>query len=129
MTAMENAVMNWDRLERFTDGDIGETEELVALFLDQSEDIVTSLKTAQATSQTTEWKMAAHKLKGSAANMGAERMAKISAEAESVWEQDSHVKGRYVDDILVEQAELRRILDKLTAAKGSAKSLHEALLD
>ena len=124
-----NAVMNWERLERFTDGDVGETEELMALFVDQSEGIVTSLKTSQGTGQATEWKMAAHKLKGSAANMGAERMAKVSADAESAWEEGELTKSSYVEQIVVQQAELRRILDKLTAAKGSAKSLDEALLD
>lgn len=83
-----------DHLELFTDGDPDEEKELLDLFFEQTEMGVKELEENCANENAEEWKKAAHRLKGAAANLGAEPLSAECKIAEEDFEvnEDEKVK-------------------------------------
>lgn len=79
----EDGVIDWDRLALFTDGDLEEEKALIDLFVTYAEESLTDLHDAMTAADGEQWQKAAHKLKGSAANLGAQNLADICLEAEN----------------------------------------------
>lgn len=78
-------LVDWERLSMFTDGDAEEEKALVALFTNYSEETLEVLKGVAydpGVDASDVWTKAAHKLKGSAANFGAAKLADLCFDAE-----------------------------------------------
>lgn len=71
-----------DHLRQFTDGDPDEEKEFFDLFLSQAEQSMRDLENNCSDGYCEYWKKAAHKLKGSAANLGAEELSALCKDAE-----------------------------------------------
>lgn len=76
-TENENSGVAFDltRLELFTEGDLDEEKELLDIFFQQANLSIATLQEAQQCDDEHTWRLAAHKLKGSAANLGANGLA------------------------------------------------------
>lgn len=72
-------VLDRGHLDRYTLGDAALERELLNLFLDQTALSIAQLKSANSAS---EWKLASHSLKGSAAAIGATELNAIALELE-----------------------------------------------
>ena len=83
----------------FTDGDPDEEKELLNLFFEQTEIGVKELEENCANENAQEWKKAAHKLKGSAANLGARPMAAACKIAEEEFELNEDEKIKMLTEI------------------------------
>lgn len=81
-----------ERLEMFTDGDMEEEKELLDMFFEQAALSISALQEAQHSDDEDDWRAAAHKLKGSAANFGANGLADVCLTAEKSEECTSEVK-------------------------------------
>lgn len=92
--------IDMQHLEFFTDGDPEEEKELFDLFLEQSEETITQLRLGLENDDV--WHKAAHKMKGSAANMGANRLAELCKSAEIAGEEDTVDKPKMLDNIVDE---------------------------
>lgn len=79
--AIDSAAEVFDRqhLASYTLGDAGLERELLQLFMAQIEQSLGNLKSASSAS---EWKLASHTLKGSAAAMGASQINRLAAALE-----------------------------------------------
>lgn len=95
-----DTVIDWDHLAMFTDGDKDEEAELFEMFVGYAEQSLEALKSATGSDQNENWKKAAHKLKGSAANFGAVTFAEQCAEAESNAAADTQIKLEIIKKIL-----------------------------
>ena len=73
-------LVDFDRLQSFTDGDRLLEAELSALFLATAEGYLDGL--ALALNDTAAWRATAHSLKGAASNIGAVAVAELAAAAE-----------------------------------------------
>lgn len=74
--------VNIMHLESFTDGDIEIERELFSVFIEHAHIALDHLKQACDDDINEEWRSAAHKFKGAAANLGAEELSKLCFEAE-----------------------------------------------
>ncbi|PCI00371.1 MAG: hypothetical protein COB76_03715 [Alphaproteobacteria bacterium] len=106
----ETAPIDMDHFEIFTDGDPETEKELLELFFDQADLSLDALKDAISDSDT--WKKAAHRLKGSAANLGAEPLAKSCAMAESAHDKKADDKEIMLADIQTKLKELKSYFEK-----------------
>lgn len=104
----KNIVIDWDRIALFTDNDPEETQALVALFIDSGIEMLEKLRQTELSPE--EWKAASHRLKGSAANIGAEKLASACALAETDWNASASMKHNHKIDIETQWAELCRAL-------------------
>lgn len=95
----EYVVLNFAHLESFTDGDIEMEEELFKLFLKESDISLNKLRHFCECGSNSEWKEAAHKYKGAAANLGAETLSAMCFWAEKGHEENSIQKQKYLMDI------------------------------
>lgn len=86
----EAIIIDWNRIEMFTDGDANERQELISIFIAHADDTLEQLRVAKQQSDYGAWKKAAHKLKGSAANLGAQELSKICLFAENAPEDLCH---------------------------------------
>gem|GEM_PF-1214279 len=73
-------LVDFDRLQSFTDGDRQLQSELTALFLTTAEGYLAGL--ANALDDDAGWRAGAHSLKGAAGNLGAVALAELAAAAE-----------------------------------------------
>ncbi|MCB1782510.1 MAG: response regulator [Alphaproteobacteria bacterium] len=75
-------VMDWERLEMFTDGNSNEEKALIGLFTTYAVESLDTMRSECKDGPNAEWKKAAHKIKGSAANLGAQVLSSVCYEAE-----------------------------------------------
>lgn len=87
-----NAPINIEQLRSFTDGDPDEEKALVALFLEQAEEMITIMENSQDSNACESWKSSAHRLKGSAGNLGAMHLHHLCKRAESEYTESAHKK-------------------------------------
>ncbi len=80
--AGEHHIMDWERLRMFTEGDAEEERELIEMFMVYAQESLQELRVHFHSGDSDEWKKAAHKLKGSAANLGAEKLSAVCLKAE-----------------------------------------------
>ena len=80
----KNAQMpvNLKRLRSYTEGDKEEEKIFFNIFLEQAAETLTVLEATLKNHNETDWCRAAHKLKGSSANLGAEQLAELCQMAE-----------------------------------------------
>ncbi len=95
----ETPAVDIEHLNLFTDGDPSEEAKIAELFIELSEETIDMLRDNNILSDDKAWKYATHKLKGSAANLGAFKLSKICEKAEM----DDGIAGRkeYLSSILV----------------------------
>jgi len=93
------SIIDWERLEMFSDGDEEEKKALVDIFVQYAEESLAILRDNTGDNGQDEWKKAAHKLKGSAANLGASLLAKRCEEAEYGYQQDENEKFTMLKNI------------------------------
>ncbi len=92
--------VNLEQLNQFGDSP-QEIRKLCALFFQQVGELVDALKKACAEHQAEPWRQTAHKLKGAAANLGAEALAKAAASAQH--EPDAAQEGKEAIIAAIEQ--------------------------
>ena len=104
-------VMDWDRLRMFTDGSPEEERALIEMFSTYAEESLGILKICQDGADE-EWKKAAHKLKGSAANLGAQILSEMCFEAELGFEKSEQEKEEILAKILSSYEQVCEHLDR-----------------
>ncbi|MGH1404649.1 MAG: ATP-binding protein [Alphaproteobacteria bacterium] len=92
-------IMDWDRLDLFTNGDLEEEKMLIDLFMSCAQETLGVLVQECQDGCNEAWSSAAHKLKGSAANLGAEVLASICFEAEEGGEESDMNKAKLLSRI------------------------------
>ncbi len=90
--------VDMDHLNLFTDGDKDEEKELLDLFFEQADLSLTQLRSTLKSDDHEAWKKAAHRLKGAAANLGANPLSIACAQAEEQYDQ-SALKSKMLDNI------------------------------
>lgn len=79
----EDGVINLNKLELFTDGDMASEKEVATAFIEATEECLSILRShLRGEHSSTDWRQAAHRLKGSSAQMGADTLSSVSAAAE-----------------------------------------------
>ncbi len=85
-------VMDWERLDMFTDGDPEEEKALIELFISNAEETLKLIKQHTKIGDNEEWENATHRLKGSAANLGAKNLSDICSQAEKASRENEETK-------------------------------------
>jgi two-component system sensor histidine kinase/response regulator len=107
----DKMIMDWDRLRLFTDGNIEEEKDLIDMFITYAEEsIIVLKKCCLDINGNDEWKKAAHKLKGSAANLGATLLSDACYEAEIAFEADAKLKQKFLEKIITTYDQVCRSL-------------------
>lgn len=83
--------------------------DMFMLYADETLSILRDLKNGQ---DSEEWKKAAHKLKGSAANLGAQNLSDICYLAEQTYAQDDIRKDELFDKIETAYHQVRNMLSQ-----------------
>ena len=104
-------IMDWERLRMFTDGDPEEEQALIEMFITYAEESLEILRNCSDGADE-EWHNAAHKLKGSAANLGAQALSDICFEAEEGSDQNKETKEQILTDILTSYEQVCVLLKK-----------------
>lgn len=104
-------VMDWDRLRLFTDGNPEEEQALIQMFNIYAEETLHILNFSLNPEASDDWKKAAHKLKGSAANLGAAALSEACFAAEQGFEADETQKAVLLEDIMSSYAAVCRELN------------------
>lgn len=101
-----------EHLNMFTDGDPEEEKELLDLFFEQAVLSLSELESHVEEARGEEWKKAAHRLKGSAANLGAGPLSEICAKAESGHLHSSAEKQKICVDITRNLDHIRQFFEQ-----------------
>ena len=94
----------------FTDGDLEEEQALIEMFVTYAEESLDILKSCRD-GEDESWKKAAHKLKGSAANLGAQALSDMCYEAEKIFDQDILTKEKILTNILASYKQVTTLLN------------------
>ena len=97
--AAEELAVDMEHLALFTDGDPEEEKMLFDLFTEQADMCIESLREALDDGDEDDWKSTAHRLKGAAANLGANTLAAHCLTAETQYEDDDAAKETYYTNI------------------------------
>lgn len=103
----EKLPIDMDHFHLFTDGDPEEERELLDLFFSQVDLSMADLEESCFQDDVESWKKAAHKLKGSAANLGANPLSAVCKEAEERFDDDQTIRLAMLADIHSKVSELR----------------------
>ena len=95
----------------FTDNDPEEEKALIEMFVHYAEESLETLKNCKS-GEDEEWKKAAHKLKGSAANLGAQALSVACFEAEQAYDRDANTKKQILIGVLASYGEVAKMLQK-----------------
>ena len=103
-------VLDWERLKMFAETE-EEEKELIGIFINYAEDSLQTMKVHLDDGDEDSWKKAAHKLKGSAANLGAQRLSELCYEAEkAAYQTSGSEKGLLFERIEGSYSELLAVL-------------------
>lgn len=91
-SAAEDSPIDMNQLRMFTDGDPNEEKALVELFLEQTKTLLAQLEQSTGAEKKEVWKSVAHRLKGSAGNLGASKLHFICKQAEAQFESNEAKK-------------------------------------
>ena len=106
-------VVDTDYLALFTDGDSAQEHMMVDLFLKTAIETLETLRgTVQGVSANDDWKKAAHKLKGSAGQIGATRLAAVCLTAETGHAAGAALKASMLGDIEARFSEVQSFFSK-----------------
>jgi len=106
----EPSPVDWSRLELFSDGDAEEEKFLIDLFVTHAEESLAAIQECRE-GPDEDWKKAVHKLKGSAANLGAEALSGLCSDAEGRYEESKAAKEILAQDIVGSYAQVKAALD------------------
>lgn len=104
--------VNLSGLRQFADSE-EEIRELVGMFLSQAEESLATLAALCGEDQSAEWSEAAHKFKGGAAMLRAERLAALCSEAQEMVDPSPYARERMLARIRDAYAEVRQDLEQL----------------
>lgn len=82
MFVTDSPIMDWEHFRLFTDGDFEEEKELIAMFTTYAYESIEVMRMNINNADGDIWRKAAHKLKGSAANLGARVLSDVCLIAE-----------------------------------------------
>lgn len=108
--AISNEPVNLAHLVSFTDNDPVIEKELFSLFFEQALIGIEKLKETCEEGTEEEWKKAAHKFKGAAANLGAEMLASLCFEAENQHLASHAIKLQLLEQITAAYEDIRLFL-------------------
>ena len=106
-----HAPVDLEHLKIFSDGDKEEEKELTELFFSEAEKSVKSLSDALATNSNEKWKYASHKLKGAAANFGANKLSEIALNSENKSASGKQMKEELFELIVSELGKIGEFMD------------------
>jgi signal transduction histidine kinase/DNA-binding response OmpR family regulator len=109
-TEHSDPIMNWEHFRLFTDGDPVEEQQLIAIFTTYAEESLYVMQMHCADGDSDAWKKAAHKLKGSAANLGAIPLSKACAAAEAARAEQTDIKKLMLDGIMMHYQQVCAVL-------------------
>lgn len=102
-------VFDWERLGMFAET-AEEEQELIGIFINYAQESLDVLRSTITCVEHEEWKKAAHKLKGSAANLGAQQLSELCYQAEKSYDAEDEAKRRLYHDIAGSYTELLGVL-------------------
>ena len=111
-TSSDQPPVDMAHLNLFTDGDPDEERELLDLFFEQADLSISELETALTSDDDEAWKKAAHRLKGAAANLGANTLSTSCAEAEKQYEENQISKEGMLASIKIKLNEVQLFFTK-----------------
>jgi signal transduction histidine kinase/DNA-binding response OmpR family regulator len=85
-------VMDWDHFAIFTDNDPEQEHELIDIFVQYGEETLSLIRKSLDEADQELWKTMCHKMKGSAANLGARALAKVCEVGEKLEINDTDQK-------------------------------------
>ena len=115
-TVASQPPIDMDHLAIFTDGDPEEEKELFELFLEQASLSLEELHSALGSPDPEVWRKAAHKFKGSAANLGAGALATLCKQAETDCTSDESAKATMLESITGELSTVRDFMQQRMAS-------------
>lgn len=118
----ETNIMDLELLNTYSEGNIEEEKELIELFFNQAHKDIESLKLAASSNDLDVWKAAAHKLKGSAANLGANDLADSCKIMEQNYNSSGREKQNMLADTNTHMECLRNFLDEYQNSKMRASA-------
>ena len=104
--------LDMDHLNMFTDGDTEEEQQLLDVFFDQVEISLKELEDSCSNNNKDEWRKAAHKFKGSAANLGAHVLSSSCEVAEKRFDDPLEQRVVMLEDINNNVRELKLYLNR-----------------
>ena len=99
-----------EHLEMFTDGDADEERELFEMFMEQATLNMKELR--ESLGDNEDWRKAAHKFKGSAANMGAAALAASCKIAEDEFAATLDEKNQYLADVTAQLQQVENFIEQ-----------------
>ena len=111
--APEESPIDLEHLEMFTDGDADEEKELFEMFMEQAALNMQELQDSLEDDE--DWRKAAHKFKGSAANMGAVALAASCKIAEEEFTATLDKKDQFLADITTQLEIVEAFINKRTS--------------
>ncbi len=104
--------IDMEHLNMFTDGNVQQEKEFLDLFFEQVDLSIANLQASCVNDDPEEWRKAAHRLKGSAANLGANPLCTVCDDAETRFQEDQVTRESMLVDINVKVSELRNFLER-----------------
>ena len=101
-------------LRSLFDNDPATEQKLFNVFLRQASELLHMLEVSCGENQMNEWRQAAHKLKGSSANLGAHALSDLCNKAEHSYAAPKSEKQKSIDDIQKELASVKAFLSDIT---------------
>lgn len=109
----EQAIIDLSHIRNFTDGDKDMERKIVEIFYETVDESLEVLrKNIQGKNENSDWKMAAHRMKGSMAQIGAVRLAAMCAEAEKQFNMSEGDKQIALMAIEVDYRNLQKFFDE-----------------
>ena len=119
----QNNIINWQRIDEFTNGDEEVEAQILNIFIDNFEADIDNLKRSYAQKNFEHWDSWAHKLYGASAHIGADELAEKCDEGQSL-----SVKSETEKQARIEQIH-NSILEKYYAVKTVLEQRkHKSLL-
>lgn len=120
----ENAepVMDWEHFEMFTDNDLEQEHELIEMFSIYAEETMSLIRLAFDHNDDSAWKGMCHKLKGSAANLGARDLAAACLVGEHEFQAPRPDKEIILLQIEEKYKTISRVLNDRISKKGDVKT-------
>ncbi|MCB1650652.1 MAG: response regulator [Alphaproteobacteria bacterium] len=109
------AVIDLSHLRQFTDGDIEEEQAFFDIFLEQAVLGLEALEDHMSEEGAELWKKTAHKLKGAAANLGANTLSGLCFEAERRYDEPESDKKQLLAAIQAELVQVDQFMKALHA--------------
>lgn len=101
-------IVDLELLNEFTDGDLIQEKGFFDLFIEHADPSIIDLENALQHEDIEEWRKVAHKLKGSAANIGAVKLSSICKHAEEAFELPEENKRGLLQEIKLQLEEVRQ---------------------